>query len=579
MDLVEAYEARIAAYDRTGPALNAVLWLNPSARGEAALLDEERRRQGPRGPLHGIPVILKDNYAVMGMPTSAGSVVLVSGRTSHEGHQVQRLRAAGAVILGKGNLHELASDTFTVSALGGATLSPYDPARNPGGSSGGTAVAIAAGFATIGMGTDTCGSLRAPAAYNSLVALRPSKGLSGISGIVPVAHSADVAAPITRTVEDLAITLDATVGYDAEDPATLAVRSEGPARFVAGLGAATLSGVRFGAMTQLYDAEEGADPEVVAVMDAAIADLERQGAEVVEVQLPDFDSMVRASRITQYEFRRDFLQYLEAYTDLDPELLNEAFRRGAYHELAFDGWSLLAAEPPPLDASYEAALRGRSEFRDAVTALMDTQGLDVLIYPSMNSKPAPVGQAQNGNNCALSARTGLPALTLPAGFTNDLLPVGLEMLGRPLSDQQLVGWGYAFEQATERRRPPVITPALIDGDIPPPVALSATAFLGRGRAVGDFELDPVRNTLAYRFRFTDLEVTTLYAVTLHARRSEAAPPVIVRLARGSDGATMEGVVQLGPRDRAALDAGDVYFALYSAAAPTGAFSTPIGTNP
>jgi amidase len=576
-ELVDLYLARIAAYDHAGPRLNAVLWLNPAARADAQRMDEERRRRGPRGPLHGIPVILKDNYAVLGMPTSAGSVVLAAAPTLREGHQVRRLRAAGAVILGKGNLHELASDLLSVSAMGGATRSPYDPARNPGGSSGGTAVAVAAGLSAIGMGTDTCGSLRTPAAFNSLVALRPTKGLSGISGIVPVAHSADTAAPITRTVEDLAVTLDATVGYDAGDPATVRVRGRKTTGFASALKAASLNGRRFGTLKQLYDPAAGADPEIVKVTEIAIADLKRAGAEVVEVRITDFDALVRGSHTTRYEFRRDFLDYLKIYSELNQFLLTQALERGAYHELAIEGWTLLNAKPPPLDGKYQAVLRGRSAFRDVVTRLMDEQQLDALVYPTMSVKPAPVGQGQTGSNCALSARTGLPALTVPAGFTDDLLPVGLELLGRAYDDRRLVSWGYAFEQATRRRRPPAITPALVDGVPPPPVAMRARASLGEGtgEVTGVFVLDPVGNNLSYEFSFTGIDPQKIYAVTLHASRSDGIAPVVAHLGRPDGARLPSGSLQLAPRDRAALDAGGVRFALYSRDAPTGAFSTPL----
>src|SRR5580765_3645761 len=200
--LVQAYLARVDAYDRTFPALNAMIALNPRALDEAEALDRERASGRVRGPLHGIPIVVKDNYDTADMPTTAGSVALKGSLPERDGFQVRKLRAAGAVIVGKTNLHEFARGITTISSLGGQTRNPYDPLRNPGGSSGGTGAAVAANFAAFGMGTDTCGSIRYPSAHNSLVGVRPTMGLSSRSGIVPLALSQDVAGPLARTVID-----------------------------------------------------------------------------------------------------------------------------------------------------------------------------------------------------------------------------------------------------------------------------------------------------------------------------------------------------------------------------------------
>ena len=218
--LVQAYLDRIEAFDHRGPRLNAMITLNPNALREAAVLDRERGAKGPRGPLHGIPVIVKDNYSTADMQTTAGTMALLGFVPSSDAFQVRKLREAGAVILGKSNLHELASGITTVGSAFGQTLNPYDPSRNPGGSSGGTAAAITASFAAAGMGSDTCGSIRIPASVNNLVGLRPTKGLSSITGIVPLSVTQDVGGPLARSVADLAVMLDATIGEDPADPAT-----------------------------------------------------------------------------------------------------------------------------------------------------------------------------------------------------------------------------------------------------------------------------------------------------------------------------------------------------------------------
>ena len=221
VDLVHAYLERIAAYDQQGPALNAVLYLNPNAVQMAADLDAERATRGARGPLHGIPVLLKDNYDTYDMPTTGASLALRGAVPAYDAFQVGKLRDAGAVLLGKVNLHELALGLTTHSSLAGQTLNPYDLSRAPGGSSGGSAVAVTANLAAFAMGTDTEGSIRVPSSHNNIVGLRPSAGLSSRQGIIPFGHTQDTGGPMARTVSDIALVLDATVGYDPVDEVTV----------------------------------------------------------------------------------------------------------------------------------------------------------------------------------------------------------------------------------------------------------------------------------------------------------------------------------------------------------------------
>src|SRR6185436_16036061 len=235
--LVDLYFARIDAYDKTGPKLNAILWLNPRARAEAEALDRERAARGPRGPLHGIPIVIKDNYDTADMPTPAGSKALDGAMAARDAFQVRKLREAGAVIVGKTNLHEFARGITTISSLGGQTRNPYDPTRNPGGSSGGTGAAVAANFAAAGMGSDTCGSIRIPAANNNLVGLRGTQGLSSRTGIVPLSSTQDIGGPIARSIPDLAVMLDAVVGADPADASTAVSNGHIPPSYRAALGA------------------------------------------------------------------------------------------------------------------------------------------------------------------------------------------------------------------------------------------------------------------------------------------------------------------------------------------------------
>ena len=251
-ELTAAYLARIAAYDQEGPRLNAMIRINPSAIAHAEALDAERASQGRRGPLHGIPIILKDNYDTFDMPTTAGTLALAGMVPPDDASQVRLLREAGVVILGKANMHELASGITTVASLGGQTLNPYNLGRNPGGSSGGTGAAIAASFGAIGGCSDTCGSIRIPSAHNNLVGLRPTKGLSSIDGIIPLSHTQDVGGPLARSVHDLAIALDATIGPDPADLATQILDGRTLPRFADALSTDALDGARIGILASHF---------------------------------------------------------------------------------------------------------------------------------------------------------------------------------------------------------------------------------------------------------------------------------------------------------------------------------------
>ena len=289
--LVDLYLARIAAYDNAGPVLNTIIRLNPRARELATALDAERAGGTVRGPLHGIPVLMKDNYDVAGMPTTGSSLALAGHMPPDDAFQVARLLGAGAVILGKTNLHELAAGITTISSLGGQTRNPYDPSRNPGGSSGGTGAAIAASFSAVGWGSDTCGSIRIPAAVHNLFGLRPTKGLSSIDGILPLSHSQDTGGPLARTVADLAIALDATVGPDPADPATSILGDRPLPSFVDVLDRGALADARIGVIEE-WVTDGGTVASVTRVIRGALEEMETLGATVIDVTIPDLDGLL-----------------------------------------------------------------------------------------------------------------------------------------------------------------------------------------------------------------------------------------------------------------------------------------------
>jgi amidase len=448
VQLVDFYLARIAAYDDAGPKLNAFIVINPKARDEAEALDAERQASGPRGPLHGIPVVIKDNIDTADLPTTAGTLPLAGFVPTDDAFQVRKLRGAGAIILGKTNMFEFAQGWETASSLGGQTLSPYDVRHDPGGSSGGSAVAVTANFAVVGFGTDTCGSVRYPAVLNDLYGLRPTEGLSSRSGVIPLSSTLDAVGPMARSVVDLAIVLDATAGVDPADPVTVAV----DASYASAVDSNGLAGRRVGIVSYSLH------PEVELLMAAAIRDLQANGVEVVKVDLPAADDMGRPFD----EFDTAINAYLAAHPGAPVHSMAElsAFfkdHRDLDHAgLAnFDGVISLDTD------AYRASIAGRPVFRDAVVAQLNALDLDAIVSPeSANAAPLLDNNDQHPWDCSSAPYGGLPALSVPIGFTANGLPVGLELMGRPFAETTLIAMASGYEAHTSHRFPPPTTPDL-----------------------------------------------------------------------------------------------------------------------
>ncbi|MEQ1691306.1 MAG: amidase family protein, partial [Gemmatimonas sp.] len=442
VQLVNAYLARIAAYEHTGPALNALIRLNPNARAEAAERDAERRTGRIRGSLHGIPVIIKDNYDTGDMPTSGGSLALANSQPAHDAFVVKKLRDAGAIILAKSNLHELAAGITSISSLGGQTRNPYDPTRCPGGSSGGTGAAIAASFATVGWGSDTCGSIRIPSAYASLFGLRPTQGLVSRSGIVPLSHTQDIGGPMARTATDLAIALDVSVGYDATDSVTAVLQGKPLPRFEASLDRNALRGARIGVFLPYF---RDTDAEIADTVRAALAAMKTLGATVIDVPLTDFDSLIANTGVIPYETKFDLINYLRGVPNAPVHSMREILDRGLFDralEVRFRAIDTVQT----LDTDrYRTTLRRQTLLRARIERIMDSLSLDALAYPTMRQKPVLIGEPQPGSTCNVSAQSGLPAISIPAGFMAEGLPVGIELIGRAFTDVRLVSLAYAYE--------------------------------------------------------------------------------------------------------------------------------------
>jgi Asp-tRNA(Asn)/Glu-tRNA(Gln) amidotransferase A subunit family amidase len=559
VELVEAYLARIAAYDVDGAALNAMIRLNPRARAEAVSMDAERRAGRVRGPLHGVPVVLKDNYSTADLPTSGGSIALATLQTPDDAFVVRRLRDAGAVIVGKTNMHELAAGITSVSSFGGQTRNPYDPARCPGGSSGGTGVAVAASFAAVGWGSDTCGSIRIPSAYNSLFGLRPTQGTVSRDGIIPLSHTQDIGGPLARTVTDLAIALDVTVGADSADADTRVLFGRTLPKFTDSLDARALRGARLGVLTNYF---ADADPEIRDTVRSAIRSMQALGAETVEVSIADLDSLLAGSSAINQETKFDLMAFLARFPGAPVRSLHEIIEKGLYHQ-ALEARFRLADSAMVLDSdAHRRTLGKQAALRARLVALLDSLHLDALAYPTMRQRPVLIGEVQLGATCQLSAHSGLPALSAPAGFTADGLPVGVELIGHPFADVRLVAMAYAYEAAGPRRRAPFTAPPLVRGKAPAPSTFTIVAHAGSTTATGRFGFDPARGELSWRLSVAGAAAGSVEAVAL--RRIDEAGNGSRTIQRLSGAGRLQGTgkLALGALDRRALAEGRLALAIY-----------------
>jgi Asp-tRNA(Asn)/Glu-tRNA(Gln) amidotransferase A subunit family amidase len=471
--LVQGYLDRIAAYDQSGPRLNTIQHLNERALQEADSLDAVFRARGPAGPMHCVPVLLKDQVETRDMPTSYGSVLFQDFMPGRDATIVSRMRDAGAIILAKTTMGEFAS-RYVGSAFG-IIRNAYDPDRNPSGSSGGTGSGVAANFGLVGIGEDTSGSVRGPSAVSSLVGLRPTLQLVSRFGLLPANPTQDTMGPMARTVMDAAILLDVIAGYDPEDPITAYAFGRVPESYADGLSADGLRGARIGVLRHPMD--RSADPssedfrKVKAVVDGAIGELAAVGAEVVDpFELPGLDSLLSVAIANDFETEAATDAYLAEHPDAPYKTLGAILLTGEVNPWRARGLMAVMGKTTD-DAGYLALLKARASLRQMVLQAMADHDLDAIVYPTFTNQPTPIAPdvLTNpapedgygwGDNRGLSPATGFPALTVPAGFTSDDLPVGLEFLGRPFTEETLLDFGYAFEQATHHRRPPPSTPAL-----------------------------------------------------------------------------------------------------------------------
>ncbi len=466
-ELVERYLARIEAYDKQGPALNSIITLNPRALARADELDAAFRESGLTGPLHGIPVIVKDNYDTADLPTSAGSLSLAESLPPDDAFQVRRIREAGAIVLAKSNMAEFAFSPYETvgSALPGYTRNPYALRRVTAGSSGGTAASVAASFGAVGLGTDTGNSIRGPSSHNLLVGIRSTMGLTSRDGIVPLYLDHDVGGPMARTVADAVAVFEVIAGHDPADPVTTASREHRALRYADHLKADALAGARLGVVRQLADAETG-DPEIKERFEEALADLRAQGAIVVDpVQIEELDSIPKDERWCP-RFQWDLDAYLASLgPDAPVHSLEEVIESKEFHPSVEHGLDYFReiSGPPEEDPACRKAWDNGRLLAAGVRRVLEESELDALVYPTWSNPPRLIGDLNTpagDNSQDLSPHTGFPAITVPMGFVGAGLPAGLQILGDAWSEPRLIELAYAYEQATRHRKSPATTPPL-----------------------------------------------------------------------------------------------------------------------
>lgn len=469
--LVDAYLARIAAYDQTGPNLNAVVTINPRAQQQANDLDAALAKGNIVGPLHGIPMVVKDCLETVDMPTSFGSEIFADYRAAEDATVIANLRKAGAVILAKTTLPDWATSWFGYSSRSGETKNPYDLARDPGGSSSGTGAAVAAGYATIGLGTDCGGSVRVPASFCNLVGVRSTPGLISRKGCNPLVGFQDTIGPMGRSVADVARVFDVMVGHDPKDPLTYAYSvARAPSSYLNALVPDALNGLRIGVVRNAFGAPDNVHAAPVnAVMAQALAELRAGGATLVDVDLPDLTDWLVRTSLYVIKSKYDINQFLAAIPNTPAHSVNEIVNSKRYHR-TLDLLEDIARGPedPFSDPTYYPAYAAREEFMKTVVNIMEGHQLAVLVYPTVQVVPPTRHDCNSGvwgtltfpTNTLIGSQTWMPAMTIPAGFTAGGLPVGMEILARPYDEPSLFRVGYGFEQMVGHRAHPASVPVI-----------------------------------------------------------------------------------------------------------------------
>lgn len=469
-ELTAWYLQRVEDLDRGGPRLQSLVTLDPAALDQARAADEHFSRTGWfLGPLHGVPIVVKDQAETAGVPTAFGCSLFADHVPEQDATVVARLRAAGAVLLGKTAMCDFAAGWFSFSSRSGFTRNPYDLDRDTGGSSAGTAAAVAADLALVGLGEDTGGSIRLPASFTNLFGLRPTTGLVSRTGFSPLVHFQDTPGPMARTVTDAALVLDVIAGWDPQDEYTaLAAGHEHLGAFADGLDSADLPSFRVGVLEDAF----GTGPESAgtnSVVRAALDRLRAEGADVVDgLELGDLHEWVTGTSLYTTQSKQDLAAFLAARPGAPATGWDDVVAAGAFHPLTDLVVDIAAGPADPRDDPEYLPRRLRQEdLRRRLTALMAGAGVDVLVYPTVQV-PAPTREELAAKrwtaltfptNTVLASQSSLPAASVPVGFTDDGLPVGLEVVGPVMSERRLLRFARAWERAVSPRRPPHLTAA------------------------------------------------------------------------------------------------------------------------
>lgn len=458
--IVAAVLARIGRFEAAGPAINALITVNPHALANARLLD-----RSPLQRAHCLPVVIKDNIDTADLPTTGGSKLFASWVPARDAALVERLRRAGAIVIGKSNLDDFAAAIYGISSLDGATRNPYAPTLTVGGSSGGSAAAVAAGYVPLAIGTDAGGSLRIPAALTGTVTIRPSLGLVSRRGIMPRGLSQDTAGPIARSVADAAAGLDLIAGRDPQDAATRGADAQRPAGgYAAQARPGRLPGARIGVVREGLSLFGGTDPAIAALLQQAVADLQRAGASAVELAAPP-TAMLGAAALIDFESRHDVDAYLRAAGPGVPAASFEALLRRAaltpYARASFERERAADRLRPANRERYRQALAARERLRVHTLELFARERLDAIVYASTTRFAQTIGAEQAGVFTRWSENTGFPAIGVPMGLAwsrlepaGHRLPANIEFLGRPFDEARLIGLAASYEAASRRREPP-----------------------------------------------------------------------------------------------------------------------------
>lgn len=465
--LVEHYLQRIEKYDRSGPGINSIITLNREALSDADLLDRMLSETWIlRGPLHGIPFLIKDQIETKNIRTTFGSRAFENYVPDVDATIVRKIREAGGIILGKANMPDFGVSWYGVSSMAGDTFNPYDITRDPGGSSSGIGAGIAANFATVGIGEDTAGSIRVPSAFNNLFGIRVTTGLISRNGMCPIINYQDTPGPMARNVEDLAIVLDVIAGYDERDPATYVSAYSGSiGNFSTSLSAGEFKGSRVGVLREAFPEDEDGMNGVVG---SAIDLMMSEGASMVDpVVIPHLEELLSNSRLYDIQVKHDLNSFIKTRKGSPMKSIEDIVSAGMYHELIDIMQYVSQGEPVPENhPDYYRMRFGQYDLRRAIEETMVSMKLDAIIYPTARILP-PLKSDIRGRkwaglgfpvNSFIASHSGCPAIAIPAGFTDEGLPVGIELMGRPFAEQKLLNMAYSFELSKNPRREPPTAP-------------------------------------------------------------------------------------------------------------------------